>query len=538
MTLINRMSIRARLRSLLVFSIAFLCILGAFSSWTILRLSSQATGFIDHEFEMVRTVGHIQTTVRDARRFEKDVLLTMGDDAETEKFTNLWDSAINNTRTAIASLSSPPGSREAALTSEMARGLDAYDRGFRTVLKQIREGALHDPWAANSAMAPVITQLKLLDASLTELAEIIAARANRQRDQVASAGHAAPWLVLGATAAVALVAWILVRTTAASILQPLRRLQNTTRAWGTGDLSQTMSTDASQNDEIASVMRDLDAMHEQLSGLITRVQEGVEIVRNNTDEITIANEQLSNRTEKAAISLQKTVASVSQLHGAVEATASSSAEAVASAEMAVSVASEGGAIMGGVVQTMQQIGASSRQITDIIGVIHTIAFQTNLLALNAAVEAARAGEQGKGFAVVASEVRALAARSSVAAGEIKSIIEASVQHISAGTGQVEMAGAKMQDILASVNRMSKIIEIIRAATNEQHEGINLINRAMQQIDQATGENAAMVEESAAGTAALANEVLRLQEALGVFKLTPAGNDEFRAPEALDFPLVS
>ena len=417
----------------------------------------------------------------------------------------------------------------------MARGLDAYEKGFRAVLNQISQGELHDPWAANAAMAPVIVRLQQLDGSLAELAQIIAARANQQHEQVAHAGHTAPWLVLGATLTVSLIALVFVTTTARSILQPLRKLQAVTTAWGSGDLSQPIAYQG--NDEIAHVMHDLDAMHRQLSGLVTRVQDGMDIVRNNTHEIAIANEQLSNRTDKAAISLQKTVASVSQLYGAVQNTATSSAEAVMSAQTAVAVAHDGGAIMGGVVHTMGQIGASSKQITEIIGVIDTIAFQTNLLALNAAVEAARAGEQGKGFAVVASEVRALAARSSLAAGEIKSIIGTSVQHIASGTGQVEMAGEKMRDILSSVTRVFEIIEVIRAAANDQHEGIDLINRAMQQIDQATAENAAMVEESAAGTAALANEVMQLREALGVFKLSNTASLAITAPEALDYRLA-
>jgi len=535
MELINRISIRTRLMGLLVFSVVFLCLLGAFSTWTILRLSEQATDFIDHEFETVRTVGSIQTTVRDARRYEKDVLLTMGDDGETEKFTRLWDSAVTSTRNEIGSINNAPGSRESVLTLEMSQGLDAYEKGFRAVLKQISQGELHDPWAANTAMAPVIARLQQLDGSLAELAGMISTRANQRRQQVANAGHTAPWLVLGATFAVSAIALIFVLATTQSILLPLRKLQGVTQAWGSGDLSQPIAPRGS--DEIAHVMYDLDAMHRQLSALVTRVQDGVDIVRNNTHEIALANGQLSDRTDKAAISLQKTVASVSQLYGAVQSTATSSAEAVVSAQTAVAVAHDGGAIMDSVVNTMGQIGASSKKITEIIGVIDTIAFQTNLLALNAAVEAARAGEQGKGFAVVASEVRALAARSSVAAGEIKSIIGASVQHIASGTGQVEVAGEKMRAILASVNHVFEIIEIIRAAANEQHEGIDLINRAMQQIDQSTAENAAMVEESAAGTAALANEVMQLRDALGIFKLSTPTGIAATAPEVLDYHLA-
>jgi methyl-accepting chemotaxis protein len=227
------------------------------------------------------------------------------------------------------------------------------------------------------------------------------------------------------------------------------------------------------------------------------------------------------RTEQAAISLQKTSASVDQLSLAVKLTTVSAGQAVNQSQQAVAVAVDGGRIVGSVVHTMQAIHQSSQKITEIIGVIEGIAFQTNILALNAAVEAARAGEQGRGFAVVASEVRSLAGRSSNAAREIKSIIGASVQRIAEGTVQVEHAGRTMTDIVSSVQGVSRIIEEIRAAANEQFEGIHLISLAMDGIDHATQQNAAMVEESASGTRSLADEVSRLRSALTAFKLSAA-----------------
>jgi methyl-accepting chemotaxis protein len=193
-------------------------------------------------------------------------------------------------------------------------------------------------------------------------------------------------------------------------------------------------------------------------------------------------------------------------------------QAVRSSKGALQVADEGGNIVSGVVQIMQAINQSSQKITEIIGVIEGIAFQTNILALNAAVEAARAGDQGRGFAVVAAEVRSLAGRSSVAAREIKSIIGSSVEQVEAGTAQAEKAGLKMHEIVSSVQDVSRIIEEIRVAANEQFESIHLISRSMEGIDQATQQNAAMVEESAAGTRNLADEVGHLRGALTVFKL--------------------
>jgi methyl-accepting chemotaxis protein len=174
--------------------------------------------------------------------------------------------------------------------------------------------------------------------------------------------------------------------------------------------------------------------------------------------------------------------------------------------------------VGQVVATMQDIAASSRKISDIIGVIDGIAFQTNILALNAAVEAARAGEQGRGFAVVASEVRVLAQRSANAAREIKSLIGASVGKVEVGARQVNDAGASMTEIVAQVHQVSQLINEISQATTEQASGIAQVGQAVGQMDQVTQQNAALVEQSAAAAASLRDQAQRLAEVVGVFKL--------------------
>ncbi|WP_242609167.1 methyl-accepting chemotaxis protein, partial [Achromobacter xylosoxidans] len=171
-----------------------------------------------------------------------------------------------------------------------------------------------------------------------------------------------------------------------------------------------------------------------------------------------------------------------------------------------------------VVNTMQGISASSRKISEIVSVIDGIAFQTNILALNAAVEAARAGEQGKGFAVVAGEVRSLAQRSAQAAKEIKGLIEDSVSKVGAGSQQVERAGATMQEIVASVKRVTDIMGEISAASEEQSSGIDQVNRAVSQMDEVTQQNAALVEEAAAAAGSLQEQAQRLAEAVAVFKI--------------------
>ena len=179
---------------------------------------------------------------------------------------------------------------------------------------------------------------------------------------------------------------------------------------------------------------------------------------------------------------------------------------------------KGGSVVSQVVETMKGINASSKKISDIISVIDGIAFQTNILALNAAVEAARAGEQGRGFAVVASEVRSLAQRSTAAAREIKSLISASVERVEAGTALVDQAGHTMSEIVGAIKRVTDIVGEISAASAEQSTGVAQVGQAVTAMDQATQQNSAMVEESAAAAHSLQEQARQLVEAVAVFTL--------------------
>jgi methyl-accepting chemotaxis protein len=198
---------------------------------------------------------------------------------------------------------------------------------------------------------------------------------------------------------------------------------------------------------------------------------------------------------------------------------------------ACDVAHKGGQVVERAVTTMGSISESARQIVDIIGVIDGIAFQTNILALNAAVEAARAGEQGRGFAVVASEVRNLAQRSATAAREIKLLIGASVERVEAGSVLVNEAGASMTDIVASVKQVMDIIADISTASAEQRAGIEQVNHAVSEMDSATQQNAALVEEAAAAAQALREQTVALNQVVGVFKLDGDTNAPHAANDA-------
>jgi methyl-accepting chemotaxis protein len=271
-----------------------------------------------------------------------------------------------------------------------------------------------------------------------------------------------------------------------------------------------------------SVLASLAAMQASLSTLVGKVRFASDSIANGSKEIASGNLDLSQRTESQASNLQQTTASMNELAKTVQTNADTAIEANSMAERASAAAEKGGAVVGHVVSTMQDIAASSRKIADIIGVIDGIAFQTNILALNAAVEAARAGEQGRGFAVVASEVRSLAQRSANAAREIKALIGASVEKVENGTQLVGDAGQTMDDIVRQVKQVSDLIGRISSATVEQTKGISQVGRSVNELDQSTQQNAALVEESAAAAESLRLQAAQLAETVSIFKIQATG----------------
>jgi methyl-accepting chemotaxis protein len=303
---------------------------------------------------------------------------------------------------------------------------------------------------------------------------------------------------------------------ARTIGRPLRLVEEAGRRLANGDLSAQSPID--RGDEIGQISEALNGVNVGLAGLIRNVTEATLGLTRASREIAAGNTDLANRTERQAASLQEVANTMAQLTETVKQNAGNAQQASALAAAASEAADAQGHVVQQMIETIEKVSASSKRISEITALIEGIAVQTNILALNAAVEAARAGEQGRGFAVVAEEVRALAQRSSIAAKEIKGLIESSVGEIRAAVGRANEAGSSMVQVKESISGVSVLAFGIAAASTEQSRGVDQVHRTVQALDEMTQQNAALVEEAAAASESLKLQALKLNDAASVFKL--------------------
>ena len=299
-------------------------------------------------------------------------------------------------------------------------------------------------------------------------------------------------------------------------LTPIEALVGFANRIAAGDLTQQIKT--GRRDEIGRVTAALSQLNVNLMSIVRDARIGVMQVRQGTEAISAGNQDLSSRTESQASNLQQTASSMEQITSTVHASTEMAATAASQANGARQISQRSAEAVATVVTTMQGISEASSRIADIIQVVEGIAFQTNILALNAAVEAARAGEQGRGFAVVAAEVRVLAQRTSAAAKEVRGLIQASSEKVSAGEQQAQTASRAMGEVQGSVNQVHGLIERISQGMNEQMAGMNQINSAVAQLDSLTQQNAALVEEVSASALGLNEKAQEVANSVSVFRL--------------------
>jgi len=314
-----------------------------------------------------------------------------------------------------------------------------------------------------------------------------------------------------------------------SVTRPLAEAVAIAEAVADGALDQPTSA-RHNDDETGKLLEAQSRMVAKLRGMLVQISQASGAVNGAAQEIAAGNQDLATRTERQAASLEQTAASMEELTAAVAQSAATASHASTVANDAARVAQDGGTSVANVATAMTSIRTASNKIVEVTNVIDGIAFQTNLLALNAAVEAARAGELGRGFAVVASEVRTLAQRSAVAAKDIKKLIAGAVDAVNAGSVQVTGAVKAIDETVTAVREVSALVSQISSATAEQTIGIQQVNDAMGQMDAATHQNAALVEQASASAVAMAQQAEALTDAVSAFSVDRPAAVTIRQPQ--------
>jgi methyl-accepting chemotaxis protein len=519
--LMRRFTIRFRMWSAIGVVLTLIGMLGGTGLYGMARIQGMSQDFMDQSYAAVGRLADLRADMNMARRHEKDMIIQYEKPDAVKASFEKWQASLQHGEKTATSLQE--GMREAnkANLQQVVQLLASYRDLFVPIARQIEAQVYDTATTANKLSSKAMSKFDEAENLLNQIELGLRKDVEHAVQQQATVAQQVK-LLFALMIALGLI--VVVPTTLLNmraICQPIDQAEQVAKAIAQGDLTDR-PIDVSGHDETARLLRSLADMRESLSSVVGQVRQSTDSISTASAEIASGNQDLSMRTEQTASNLQRAASSMDQLTSTVRQTAEASRQANQLASSAGAVAAKGGTVVSQVVNTMNDINASSRKINDIISVIDGIAFQTNILALNAAVEAARAGEQGRGFAVVASEVRSLAGRSGEAAKEIKTLIGASVERIEVGSRLVTDAGQTMTDIVNSVQRVSDIIGEITAAATEQSHGIGEVNTSVVQLDQMTQQNAALVEQSAAAAESLREQAERLAEVVGTFKLSDSG----------------
>jgi len=511
----SRITIKMRLIVTMSVLGLLIAVLGAMSIIGLKAANGSLNEVYTNQLASTQAIGESQIALGRAR-FTMDRVLLHPDAPDAKDTLGRAEQFVETSNKAWkVYLALPQNTDEKRLSDDLDKKRGDYiNNGLLAMVKALREGKNEQVDRmmmvdvlplSRAAEAAAVT---LTDFQLTSAQQLYNDSQARYRSQVAMAIGG---LVIGVLLII-ISSVLLLR----AIFDPLNQALRHFGAIAEGNLVNTIVI--TRRDEMGQLLDGLQKMQERLSNTVRGVRDGSGAIATASNEIASGNLDLSSRTEQQASSLEETTSSLEELTSTVKQNSDNARQANQLAVSASDVAVKGGALVAQVVTTMGSISASSKKIADIIGVIDGIAFQTNILALNAAVEAARAGEQGRGFAVVATEVRNLAHRSASAAKDIKLLIEASVQNVDAGSELVSQTGSTMEEIVASIRRVTDIMAEISAAGREQEMGIGQINQAVAEMDTVTQQNAALVEEAAAASAAMQDQAAELAAMVSIFKV--------------------